>query len=228
MKRSIATWLLVTTIAFASAQESFSAERRWKLGETDRYSFVTDMKGSVNLKITLSLKQTVKQVFENGDAEIETVPTDVKVLANGNEIPLDPAQLPKPVTQRLNKLGQGAQKADGIEALLMMGFGIASLLPADGLKSGQETAVDFKDPQSSESVKGSFKVESVVSGVAKVVSDLQFILAKATKPLTVRSTLLWDVASAKINRIDGVALNVPSEDALQIDSLTFVMERIRS
>src|SRR2546429_185820 len=101
--------VLFTTLLAAGAmahQGTFQILHTYKEGEKDTYKMNMDVTlGSMgDATVSMTLTQTIKKVYDNGDADIESKMADMHVLLGGNEVPNAGADTP-PSTQRFNKYG---------------------------------------------------------------------------------------------------------------------------
>mgnify|MGYP003387917377 CR=1 FL=1 len=137
--------LLIAGIALAvaaMAQDTIDLTRIYKVGDVDKYKMDMKMVGQMGeVTVALDMTQTIKKLYDNGDADIESQSGEVKIVAMGQNInqPGGPAS-----TQRHNKLGQPV----GVKAKSQMDFMRFATFMGDGKgKVGDTIAVDYKDPE---------------------------------------------------------------------------------
>lgn len=210
----------------AFAQDTIDLTRIYKVGDADKYKMDMKMVGQMGeVTISLDLTQTIKKVYDNGDADIESQSGEVKIVAMGQNInqPGGPAS-----SQRHNKMGQpvGAGKAKG--QMDFMRF--ATFIGEGKAKVGDTIAIDYKDPDNAKNTaKGSVKIDSVEAGVAKILVDLDVTTenTSAGKPMKMKMTSWYDVASHKPNKMVGKVTNLPETGGMAMDSMDITMTRIK-
>ncbi|HMS53878.1 MAG TPA: hypothetical protein PKA27_00630 [Fimbriimonadaceae bacterium] len=217
-----------------AAQSPVSMERKYKVGETDEYKMKVDVSMSMGaVEVSMGMTQVVKKVYDNGDADIETTLKDMKIMFGGQEIPSPGDTAPPVVMERYNKQGVQVGKSSsaggaGNPMAQMMNFSkFSSFIPVGGLEVGKSYPVDTKDDKGKQEAKGTIKVESIAEGVAKFLADLDVTVEGSDKPLKVKTTSMVDVSSSKPNKVEGVVTNLPSQDGMEIESVKFVMERVK-
>lgn len=228
MKRATITLGIALVAAAFGTQQAISLQHAYKEGDKDTYVFnitATTQMGAADVNMTMN--QLVKKVYENGDADIESTYTEFKILFNGNEIPVP---TPPTATSRFSKSGlpiSTSQKGGMMGGMSFMKY--STMMFDKPMTVGQVIPIDEKDPKDGTTVKGTVKVDSVADGVAKLISHMEITPAKAEKPMKLDVTTYLDVATAKPNRLEGTATDLPADVAGSggppVESVKFVMER---
>lgn len=208
----------------AAAQDTIKLGRTYAVGQKDSYKWSMTMKGAMGeIVIDASMTQTIKKVYDNGDADIETNLTGMQIDAMGQKI--TPPSTP-PTTQRMTRFGQPV----GAKAAGPTGFMSFATLMAEGeLKVGQEVTVDRTDPDKPKNkVKGTFKLESLESGVAKIVGDLQLWNEQTgDKPMKMNVTSWVAAATGTADKVEGTITDLPIQQGMALDQVTFSMTRTK-
>lgn len=231
--RSRALIIAVGLVAASfAAQDSITLARTYKEGEKDNYKLALAVSMSLgSADVSMNMAQTIKKVYENGDADIETLVSDMHVMFGGNEVPSG-SEAPKPRTQRVDKFGKpvGAAEATGATKNMMeqMAFLRAAMIASDKpLVVGASVDVDRKEESNGTHTWGKVTLEKVEAGIATIQSDLQQTnKATGDKPMNLKFKTLVETASAKLIRVDGTVTNIPAGDGgMQIDSVVIKVER---
>ena len=220
--------LVLVTLAFA-AQESIKLERKYKEGEKDVYKMAMQMNMGGDVNVALKSTQTVKKVYDNGDADIELASSDLKVNFNNQEMS-PPVQPPSIV--RFNKSGMpiGMKSSKGSRGQMNMSFLRYAFAFVDKpFKVGETIPMDFTDPDNPKAkVSGTVKVESLENGVAKFITNLD-VRNEDTgdKPMKLAFTSWAEVSTAKLNKITGTVSNLPPMQGMQIEAIQLTIERVK-
>jgi hypothetical protein len=231
MNRAISIVLGVGLIAVSFAsQDSIKIQRTYKEGDKDSYKMnivATTAMGPADINMVMN--QTIKRVYENGDADMENAISDMHVLFNGNEVPVPQ---PPSSTQRVNRMGfpvgedaKGHGMMHGMDFMRYSGMMLDKPLVAGQTYPIEQT--DEKNPKNH--VSGSVKVDSITDGVAKLLTSLDVFTDKATKPMKIIMTVLMDSASSKPNRIEGTVTDLPTQETggPEVSDVKFTMERLK-
>lgn len=221
--------IALVTAAIATAQDSVSLERKWKVGDSDKQriglAFATEMGDVVLVMMT---EQKVAKTFENGDAELQLTITDLKVMFNGAEMPpqAPPAQ---PVTMRLDNRGMPVQQTTGQRRGLggeILAF--AYLTPDNPLKVGEVVEIAYASAENPKTkVKGTIKLESLTEGVAKLIGNYDIWTENtADEPMKVAMTNWFRVSDAKFVKSEGMFSNFRLQPGMAPTAAQFTMERI--
>src|SRR5256885_714017 len=88
MKAKALIFALALSAAALAGQGTFRLTRSFKVGDTDIYKLHSTATMSVgDADISMKIDQTVKKVYDNGEADIENGMSDFQVIFNGSEIP---------------------------------------------------------------------------------------------------------------------------------------------
>jgi hypothetical protein len=221
--KAIFLGVLVAAAAFA-AQDTVQFKRNYVVGDQDRYrmKMVGDSQFG-SFEISMLMSQTVKLLHDNGDADVETSMTEFKIMAMGQE--MSPPGMP-PTTQRITPSGEVKGGApSGANPMALMRFAMVPV--GTPMKVGETVPVNHNDEKAGEKIVGSYKVESVTEGIAKVVTNLEVTMAEAgEEPMKMSFTTLVEVKTSKMNQVSGSIKNLPA-GGLPVDEMKFSLERIR-
>lgn len=212
-----------------AVQGGLKFERSYKVGEADAYTMALALESDMGpIDVTMKMTQTVKKVHENGDAELETVVSEMHVNAMGNE--LDPPTPPASV-QRINRQGVPVRGLGGTQSGgmrpgmgMMMNFGrFAGVLTQKDLKVGEPVTID--DPEGK--TKGTVTLESLSDGVALVVTKLEIKQEGSDKAMKVEAKTWIDAATSKLNKMEGVVSGgLPGQQKMPIQQVKITMTRV--
>ncbi|MBX7132355.1 MAG: hypothetical protein K1X67_06730 [Fimbriimonadaceae bacterium] len=218
--------LLIAGLALATAaiaQDTIDLTRLYKVGDVDKYKMDMKMVGQMGeVTVSLDLTQTIKKLYDNGDADIESQSGEVKIVAMGQNMnqPGGPA-----TTQRHNKLGQPV----GVKGGGQMDFMRFATFIGDGkAKVGETVTIDYKDAENPKNTaKGTVKIDSLENGVAKILIDLDVTSPNTgDKPMKMKMTNWYDVAAHKPNKMVGKITNLPQAGGMPMDSVDITMTRV--
>ena len=100
------------------------------------------------------------------------------------------------------------------------------MVPSKALKPGETAAIDYRDPdERRNAVKGSYKLESVDGGVAKVLTKIEISSTELTKPLHVEFSSMIDLSTFRAKHIEGKATGVAGV-AAKPEDVEFSMDRV--
>lgn len=197
----------VSAYLFQDEAKTYTFERKFEKNGVDRYRITlnTQVNGpatngaEVNIKVKMVMKQTVKEIKDNGSAivasEFEKATAD---LGNGEELDAL-AFLPK-VTQTIDKTGrildsksEGGQ-GTGQDIQGMLGQSQALFMPSRPVKIGDKWKIEHRSEKDRTNVVG----EATVVKIEKV-GDMETLLIKAAADMKAEAN-----ANAK-GRIEGSA-----------------------
>ncbi len=220
--RSILFALALGTSALAG-QDGLRVERKYVLNDSDTYVMKMQMESAMgDVDLSMNIKETVKKIYDNGDADIESAVSDMTVNVQGHEQKI-PGQ--KPTTTRMNKFGAPVDLKN-TKGMGFMRYG--SMLGDKPLKVGETVSFDQADPNDpSAHAKGTVKLESIEGGIAKLILSVDTYMPKVDKPMHLDGTSWIDTAAGKLNKFEGKATNLPAGGgaASIASSATFSMER---
>lgn len=220
-------FLGLALVAFAGAtQGTFKFERVYKLNEKDTYKSKIDVVASMGeINVSMNIANTVKKVYDNGDADIETALSELKVSMGGQEMPAG-SSAPPAMSQRYSKFGESIGEMTGGDEMTsqMNFFKYARLGVKEPMSVGQTIKISSKDEKKKEEVSGTVKFESLTNGIAALVTELDVKKDGTEKPMHIKMTSSIDAASSKLEKVVGTVTGVPAE-GIDIDSLKFTMER---
>lgn len=222
--RSILFGMLVGAAAASQAQ-TFSPVRSYKEGASDSYSMKMDMDSSMGkLGMSMDMKSTVKKVYENGDADVESAVSNLALSIAGQEMK-PPAG--KPTTMRINKFGMPVEAAKGKSSNFnMMQF--TSQFGDKELKLGETMPFENVDKDNPKrKVKGTAKLSELKDGIAVIVVSVDSWTEASETPMHLDGTSRVNAATGVLNHFEGKATNLPSMGGpgMTISSATFVIDR---
>ncbi|MCO5298226.1 MAG: hypothetical protein M9921_15365 [Fimbriimonadaceae bacterium] len=212
-----------------AAQDGLKFGRTYKVGESDAYSMAIAIESDMGpFDISMKMSQTVKKVYENGDADLETAVTDMTVNAMGNTMnpPAPPATLQRvnnrgvPIGGSTGAPGGGMRGGMG----MMLNFGrFGGVMTDKEMKVGVPVAID--DPQGK--TKGTVTLQSVADGVAVLVTKLEITQGEASQPMKVDAKIWLDTATSKLNKMEGVVSgSLPGQQQVPVQQVKVRMERV--
>lgn len=225
MRKSIYASALLALCAIATAQDTVNFARTYKVGDVDKYRMTMEMGGGQAMTMAMQITQTVKKVYDNGDADVESGTTDMKVVMNGQELPTGSlGNMPKTM-MKMNKFGVPVTMPNGGGPMGILRSPL--VFPDRGVKVGETVPTNLTDPKNpKQKTTGTFKVVSVADGIATVVCDMTVITAASDKPITAHSTLLFDTAVSKLKSMDGELTGMPKGAGVMFDKVTYKMVRL--
>lgn len=226
----------VAAAAFA-AQDPVSLVRNYKEGDKDTYKLaVTATMAIGSADINMTMLQTVKKVYENGDADIETLVNDMKMSFGGNEIPMPETTTNPAQSQRVDKFGRPvasnkpSEAAGGNRMMEQMSFlRYAGFVGDKPIPVGSSIDVDSKDEKAGTHTWGKITLVKVESGIATVSSDLKTTNKQTgPKPMSMKFTSTVEMTSGKIEKVSGDITDLPSNDqGMTVDSVKVEMLRVK-
>lgn len=216
--------LLLIAATATAAQDSFVFGRKYTAGEKDTYTMKMQMDsamGTINLNMVFA--QEIQKVHENGEADIATSVSEMKVQFNGQEMPGGP--MPPQTVQRMDKFGRAVGKnAGGSSNMNFLQF--SGVIGGVDLKVGKETPFEYKDPENTKNtVKGTVLLESIQDGLAKAVAKFDVTFDGQPKPMKMVMTSWFETATSKVRRAEGTATDVPGMEQAQVRAIQFTIER---
>ncbi len=226
----------VAAAAFA-AQDPISLVRNYKEGDKDTYKLAVTASLPIGAAdINMTMLQSVKKVYENGDADIETQVSEMKMSFNGSEMPMPPADNTPAQSQRVDKYGRpvananAAAKSGAGNMMEQMSFlRYAGFVGDKPIVVGATIDVDNKDEKAGTHTWGKITLLKVEGGVATVTSELKTTNKQTgDKPMNMKFTSLVETASGKINKVTGDITDLPSnEQGMTVESVKVDMQRIK-
>ncbi len=220
--------------AALAAQDPVSLSRTYKEGDKDNYKLAVTANMAIgSADISMNLMQTIKKVYENGDADVETQVTEMKMSFGGNEMPMPNNNSPAR-SQRVDKFGRpvGASTGPGGNNMMdqMSFMRYAGFVGDKPVAVGATIDVDNKDEKAGSRTWGKVTLVKIESGIATVSSDLkQTNKQTGDKPMVMKFTSLVDMVSGKLDKVDGDITDLPSNDqGMTVDSVKLNMERIKA
>lgn len=210
-----------------SAQDTLTLEKAYKANEKDVFNVafqVTTAMGQADIKMVLTY--TVKKVYEEGSADIESQASALKVKFNDRE--MDLSNRPQPVSSvRYSKYGVPLETGSLSTGAMNTNFlRMANVIPDKPLKVGQPVEVDFKDPKDEKStIKGTVTLESLKENVGVVVSKLDVSNAQTTTPMKFVMTSNVDATTKRLIKVNGTVSNLPVQNGVAVTAVQFAMER---
>lgn len=227
--------MLVAVAATAFAmQDEFLLTRNYKEGDKDTYKLAVTANMSLgSADINMLMNQTVKKVYETGEADIETQVAEMRMSFGGQEMPMPNQDMPAMV-QKFDKFGrpvgqpQGAGGGMAGGMMSQMSFmRYAGFTGEKPLKVGETMKIDVKDEKEGSHTTGTVVLEKISEGVAFIVSNLE-VKNKQTgdTPMKIAMKSQVLVASGKLHKVDGDITNLPDTgQGMTVDSVKLIMER---
>ncbi len=220
----------VAATAFA-VQDQFQLLRKYKEGERDSYKMaVTATMALGAVDMTMNMHQTVKKVYENGDADIETQMADMRMSFGGQEMPAPTENMPA-IVQKLDKMGRPVGQPQGQANPMMSQMSFMRYAGFTGDKAltvGTTIKVDEKDEKEGSHTTGTILLEKIEGGNAFITADLQ-VKNKQTgdSPMKVVMKSQIVTETGKIHKVDGTITNLPdSGQGMTVDEVKLTMERV--
>lgn len=231
--RTLLAFVALASIVVA-AQDPIQLIRTFKEGDKDTFKLsVTAMLPIGSADINMVMSQTVKKVYENGDADIETKVSEMRMAFNGSEMPM-PAGADAPATvQRMDKFGRpvGAETGGAGNGMMQqMNFlRYAGFFGEKPVTIGGSIEVEQKDEKAGTRTWGNVTFSKVENGIATVVSDLKMTTKQTgDKPMVMKFVSLVRTEDGKIDKIDGEITQLPAnEQGMTVDSVKIQMERVK-
>ena len=201
---------------------AYDLKRKYKVGEADRYESIIEISGQFSAIVRSTALMTVKKIYGNGDADIETKPEKATAVVMGQA---GPVQLPKPFVSRFNAYGMEIKSSRGIAGMPnFMRF--AALSGREALKVGEEVAVEDKTDEGT--VTGKFKLTQVVDGVANVRGDLLVSTKAQANPYTLQIESYITVADGKAKVTAGIVSGFVADPGTpKVDQIKYTVTRIK-
>lgn len=219
--------LAISAIAMA-AQDGFKNIRAWKEGEKDVTNMTMKMTtGMGEMTISMTNTQTTKKVYENGDADVETLISNMKMnmMGSDREMPSSPA-----TTTKYNKFG--APVAVAGTAARGMNFNFLDRARSFGdaeLKLNVPYNIDWTDPKEPKSkVKGTATLIELTDTKATVKSDINVWTPESgTDSIHMISTSTVDRATGKSDKFEATVDKMPAAltQGFQIDKMVISATR---
>lgn len=232
--RAISLLAIFATTAMAG-QSAIKLERAFRDGEVDNYKLALNVsiQDFGEAAIDMSLAQTVKRVYANGDADIESKPSNMVLKLNGQEMPKDAigaGEGDMSSVQRFDKYFRpvavpGTLPARGMmNQVNLMRYGI--MLSGQELKVGETMPITYENKDTKTIITGTAKLVSVTSGIAKIESAVK-VQNPETGPtkIDLKVTSEVEVATAKPIKVEGVVTDVPAQGGMAIQKIRFSMTK---
>lgn len=233
MPRNLETNMLTLICAFvvvaptAHLQSPVLIQRKFSEGEKNTYATKLSLTTSIgDVDVQMKVEQRVLKVLAEGAAEVESELLTVKTLVNGDEMPNLKEPDSRKMTFRLGRNGMPAGTGEG------KGFGFnflhfAGLLADRPLAIGETADIKYVDPSSpKQSAVGKVKLESILDGQAKLVSNWVLELPPNPKPLKVDMTSWVDLKTGRLEKASGAITGAPSQ--VEFTAIQFSTERVKS
>lgn len=233
MKRFRTVGLMLVAVAATAfaVQDQFQLLRTYKEGDRDHYKMaVTATMAMGAVDMTMNMHQTVKKVYDNGDADIETQMADMKMSFGGQEMPAPTQDIPA-VVQKFDKLGRPVGQPQGQTNPMMSQMSFMKYAGFTGdkpLKVGETLKVDAKDEKDSSHTTGTILLEKIEGGFAFITANLQ-VKNKQTgdNPMKIVMKSQIVTESGKLHKVDGDITNLPdSGQGMTVDQVKLTMERV--
>jgi hypothetical protein len=199
----------------------------YTVGDHDGYKIhVTGSTQMGDLDVALTQVRTIKKVYDNGDADMETSTSDFHVTMNGNDI-----NVPQPptATERVNKLGipVDADKGKGAHGSPEgMNFSkYAAAFYDKDIKVGDVITINDTSADGKEKSTGSITLVSVNNGEAKLSADLTNTNPEMDAPAKVHVDMLMDTATSKPNHMEATVSSMPVQQGIVMTNVKMTLDR---
>lgn len=222
--RSVLFAALAGAALSASAQTTFNPAHNYKVGDTDSYSVKVNATSSMGpLVIAMDSVSTVKKVYDNGDADIETAISNMSLNMNGQDMPI-PAGGKNSTTSKVNKYGLPLSTSGQTRGMNFSQF--ANFLGDKELKVGDTINFDNVNPQNKNvHSKGTVKLLSIDGGKAKFTISVDTYTEGVEKPMHMDGNLTADAANGKMLHFDGKVKDLPVQgQGMSVTAADFVMD----
>lgn len=211
---------MVAGVAFVQTP-TFKPVHAYAAGDLDSYAVRVDATASTGeIGIRSDTSRTVTHVYENGDADIETKITNLKLNIGGQPIPWAD---PQPSTSRYNRFGMPI--SSGGQSLGMSFTRFGTFFGEEDLQVGETKTieqVDEKNPKNH--VKGTVKLLSIVRGRAKLAIVMDSYTEGSEKPMHIEGAATVYMATSRLLAFEGTATNLPPVKGVAITTAKFSME----
>lgn len=234
--RALGLMLVVVAASAFALQDEFLLTRKYKEGDKDTYKLAVTATMAIGAAdINMLMNQTVKKVYENGDADIETQIAEMRMSFGGNEMPMPNQDMPA-MSQKFDKfgrpVGQPQTSGGGAGAGMMNQMSFMKFAGFTGdkpMKVGTEVKVDAKDEKDGSHTTGTVILEKIEEGVAFINANLA-VKNKQTgdTPMKIVMKSQVIVESGKLSKVDGDITNLPAnEQGMTVDSVKLSMEKVK-
>jgi hypothetical protein len=211
--------VLVATTQDSPVVPELALRRQYKKGEVTRYSSTLRIIGQLPMRMTTRIRQTVKNVYENGDADVETAVEAVEVAVEEQRAR---PPLPPPVVERYTPYGA---KSGTNRDLGSMIFRLSSSLGPRPVSMGK--AVPFEERQGERVVRGEFKLVGIEKEIARFAAGVTISSPESAIPMQLEFRSWIQIPSGKLQQAEGTLTDVPSDGTIgKVDRITFSIVRI--
>jgi hypothetical protein len=218
---------LLAVGAMCLHQDVFEPARTYVVGEKDVYGLSMRMVSEkYDATIVGKLSYEIKKVYENGDADVESKSYSLVFTVMGQEYK-SPDGTPR--VTRHNKFGAAIEKGLPKDQRQPIFMSYLTYRAPAAMKLGQSIPIsEKKDDEDKTEIKGSSKLESIESGIAKIATILDITSSKKKKATHIESVGYYDAKSSKLNRVECLLKDLdPAEfpGMPPLQSMTVVIER---
>lgn len=223
---SVALSILLCLIPL-QAQEPLVIQKLFKVGDKERHA--TKMSMSMpfgEIDVHLKTEQRVLRLFENGDAELESELLEIRFLVNGEPSSVPGGAANRKTQFRVDRTGMP------VHAAVESGFGFnflqfAGLLGNRPLELGKKTLVEWKDSTDPKRrASGSITLESIVEGVASLISNWEIFTPAGEKPLKIDMTSQVEIGTGKLQKASGSITGAVPKGS-EVTAIQFSMEAVK-
>lgn len=213
--------LLACSVAFG---QEFNPEHKYAAGSSTAYSLKLNATTSVgDVLLQMDTKETIKKVYPDGNADIETVATKVSISLSGGET--RPGSKPDPNTSLVDRYGRTISFSQ--KGRSMMVRRIANFYGDKPLKVGETQTVDEAEKDNPKShVLGTVKLVTLTSSRAELFISVDSFSDEVPKPAHVEGTATVDAKTGRLIRFEGKATNLHDQGSnVTVPSATFTLEK---
>jgi hypothetical protein len=223
--KAILLTIAMGALALAS-QGGVKLERKYKEGEKDAYKMTMQMSLTGGLKVDIrgNYSQTVKKVYENGEADVENAVTDIVANMMGTE---RKQQSAKPSTIRMSKYGTPVGDTEGSQSATFMVY--SATLGDREVKVGASYPVKYSDPNKpGQNAEGTITVESLANGVVTLATKMNLGQPSPAKPMHMESKAVVDLDTGKPSKVEGTVSGAQFQGGGPVvESMKFTFERVK-
>lgn len=201
------------------AQDTVTWSRTWVKDSKASYDVKMEIKGRFEVIVGMSMTQKVLEVFDKGEAMLETAIDKFEVTVMGNSVP---APAPPTTKSRVDKYGNSVEKKTGNRNGLPAFWNTLSMdiLTAD-FTVGTKKEFEREDKNAKTKSKGWVKFASLEKGVATVEYDVYVTSPDSEKPFHVVGSNTINATNGSLIKAEGTVTDPPKMQNMEFESIKF-------
>lgn len=222
--KAFTSLVVLAGFVFAGAQNTVRFSHHYKEGDKDTYKM--QIAGSLaqggDVSVHITMTETVKKVYDNGDVDLFVEYPDSSVEMGGN-------QMPYPMASRTQKVDKDGIPKDS-ESSANSGFTkyLTGFFDRD-LKPGDVVTVDTSDPKNpKDKTSGTITLDSITNGEAKLICKVTHVNPALDRPSNFNITFYMNAADSKIDKMEGTVDSWPVQSGIVLNDVKASMERLKS